>query len=354
MDLEMSPLDHIHLHNISLPHPVGIIPDAWHRSDKPQPVTISIRVAYPASLVAAAAASDDVSLTLDYGKLYRGIKADIQTAVQKPAAVTDVIGLRYLAEVIGRAGFNLLRATVLGVEGMGIADNRERAGEVEVGLHLPKAILRADGGLKYQATMRLPRKKTDPGDEIHENNVVDALWVEEQEFRIEGIRCYCILGVNPHERLEKQAVVITLVFRWNGTVDWSNHVATEYRELTKAVSEVSRFLQLYRLAMQFFPFASPDQICSLSQVLILAPKPQGVDASTFQTVEALATFIARIVTIQFDIDRVTVIAEKPSAIAFLESSLVEITRTRGFFEKQRDEDKVRGRSHVREGLESFA
>ena len=69
-------------------------------------------------------------------------------------------------------------------------------------------------------------------------------------------------------------------------------------------------------------------------ILTLAPNSQGVDASTFQTVEALATFIARIVIMGFDIDRVTVIAEKPSAITFVESSGVEITRTRGFFDNQ--------------------
>src|SRR6266487_2750626 len=113
MDWDTTSLDHIHLRNICLQLPVTTIPDAWHRSGKPQPVTISIRLTYPTSLVAAAAATDDVSLTLDYGKLYRSIKGDIQTAVQKPDVVTDGIGVRYLAEAVGRAGFKLLRTTVL-------------------------------------------------------------------------------------------------------------------------------------------------------------------------------------------------------------------------------------------------
>ena len=194
-------------------------------------------------MVAAAAATDDVSLTLDYGKLYRSTKGDIQTAVQKPDDVTDGIGVRYLAEAVGRAGFKLLRTTVLGVDGRDIANDRERAGEVEVWLHLPKAILRAGGGLKYRSVMRLQRKEIDTYEELHESNTVDALWVEEQEFKIEGIRCYCIIGVNPHERLEKQTVVVTLVFKGDRTVDWSKHVAMKYREMTKAVAEVSCFLQ---------------------------------------------------------------------------------------------------------------
>jgi dihydroneopterin aldolase len=57
-----------------------------------------------------------------------------------------------------------------------------------------------------------------------------------------------------------------------------------------------------------------------------------VDQTSFQTVEALATFIARIVTVDFGNERVTVRVEKPSALAFVERSGIEITRSQAFFE----------------------
>lgn len=57
-----------------------------------------------------------------------------------------------------------------------------------------------------------------------------------------------------------------------------------------------------------------------------------MDETTFQTVEALATYIARIVTVDFGNERVTVKVEKPSALAFVQRSGVEITRSQAFFE----------------------
>ena len=48
--------------------------------------------------------------------------------------------------------------------------------------------------------------------------------------------------------------------------------------------------------------------------------------------EALASFIARIVTVEFGNDQVTVLVEKPSALAFVEGSGLEITRSRAFYQ----------------------
>ena len=57
-----------------------------------------------------------------------------------------------------------------------------------------------------------------------------------------------------------------------------------------------------------------------------------MEGTAFQTVEALATFIARIVTMEFGNERVTVKVDKPSAMAFVERSGVEVTRSLAFFE----------------------
>lgn len=58
---------------------------------------------------------------------------------------------------------------------------------------------------------------------------------------------------------------------------------------------------------------------------------QKVEETSFQTVEALATFVARIVTVDFGNERVTVRVEKPSALTFVQRSGVEITRSQAFF-----------------------
>lgn len=56
-----------------------------------------------------------------------------------------------------------------------------------------------------------------------------------------------------------------------------------------------------------------------------------MDASDFQSVEALATFVARIAVIDFGNEEVTALVEKPNALAFSEGTGVEITRSRDFF-----------------------
>jgi dihydroneopterin aldolase len=56
-----------------------------------------------------------------------------------------------------------------------------------------------------------------------------------------------------------------------------------------------------------------------------------VEGSSYQTVEALATFVARILTMEFEVHKCSVGVEKPSALASVEGAGVEITRTRAFF-----------------------
>lgn len=61
---------------------------------------------------------------------------------------------------------------------------------------------------------------------------------------------------------------------------------------------------------------------------------QRVEGTSYQTVEALATFIARIATVEFGNDQVTVRVEKPNALAFVDGAGVEITRSKAFFAEQ--------------------
>ncbi|KAL2008076.1 hypothetical protein VTN00DRAFT_8058 [Thermoascus crustaceus] len=344
-------IDHIQLRDIQLPLPMG--PDPWHRPRKPQPCTASIKLSYSSAI--AAAAADDVALSLDYGKLYRRVEAEIREAGHRSVhgealnvgsikggetKLEDFLGedVRRIAGLIADCGFGLLDETVAGVRRMShshqslpvastqttssgtagaeaqaqtaIAANAPRPDPIdseyaqcEVWLHLPKALLRAEGGLKYRSvTVWGYKEPSGEGAEAGRQPMV-----LEQEFRIEGIRSYCILGVNSHERLEKQAVIISLEFKGPGQLSWGSTVVKTYQEMARVVAE-------------------------------------RVEETSYQTVEALATFIARIVTVEFGNERVTVTVEKPSALAFVERAGVEITRSQAFFAQQ---DYLR----MKEGIE---
>ncbi|KAL5338668.1 hypothetical protein BJX70DRAFT_190634 [Aspergillus crustosus] len=340
-------LDSVRLRSIQLPLPAA--PDPWHRTGKSQPCTASLKLSYSSAV--ASANADDVSLSLDYGKLYRRLEEDIRNLGKSPAHpghhLVSVDGsrreemlakdvgqdVRLTAGVVANCGLGLLDETAAGVRRMAhVHQTRRRSsasgnqnqagsavfnqgttasgssaaiddvfGQCEVWLHLPKALLRAEGGLHYRSVTvwgyRQDSTSTAGGiGDVSRLGSERCPVVLEEEFRIDGIRCYAILGVNSHERVEKQAVIISLEFKGPGQLAWGSTVVDTYQALTRAVAE-------------------------------------RVEETTFQTVEALATFVARIVTVDFANERVTVRVEKPSALAFVETSGVEVTRSQAFFER---------------------
>ncbi|KAL2810690.1 dihydroneopterin aldolase domain protein [Aspergillus granulosus] len=336
-------LDSVRLRNIQLPLPAA--PDPWHRTGKSQPCTASLKLSYSSAV--AAANADDVSLSLDYGKLYRRLDEDIRH-MGKPAESTpahhmvsmdgsrreEMLGadvgqdVRLTAGIVANCGLGLLDETAAGIRRMAhVQQNRRRSsasggtqaharaaalnnsssasvssatpiddiyGQCEVWLHLPKAILRAEDGLHYRSVTVWGYKQGTAGGEVTGSGRCPV--VLEEEFRIEGIRCYCILGVNSHERVEKQAVIISLEFTGPGQLAWGSTIVDTYQAMSRAIAE-------------------------------------RVEETSFQTVEALATFVARIATVDFANERVKVRVEKPSALAFVERSGVEVTRSQAFFEK---------------------
>ncbi|KAL3469238.1 hypothetical protein BJX99DRAFT_241760 [Aspergillus californicus] len=342
-------LDSVRLRNIQLPLPAA--PDPWHRLGKSQPATASLKLSYSSAIVAADA--DDVSLSIDYGKLYRRLEEDVHnlgkhTEIPSPGHhIVSVDGsrreemlgadagqdMRLTAGIVANCGLGLLDETAAGVRRMAhVQQSRRRSsasagstqaqaratifntsassasgpvspiddvfGQCEVWLHLPKALLRAEDGLHYRSiTVWGYRQGGTAGGEMTSPSLSERCPVVlEEEFRIEGIRCYCILGVNSHERVEKQAVIISLEFKGPGQLAWGSTVVDTYQAMTRAVAE-------------------------------------RVEETSFQTVEALATLVARIVTVDFGNERVTVRVEKPSALAFVERSGVEVTRSQAFFER---------------------
>jgi dihydroneopterin aldolase len=61
---------------------------------------------------------------------------------------------------------------------------------------------------------------------------------------------------------------------------------------------------------------------------------QRVEGSSYQTLEALATAVAQVITMDHGQPIVTVLVEKPSAIATIETAAIQITRSRAFFENK--------------------
>lgn len=271
-------LDSVRLRDIELPLPAA--PDAWHRPDKAQPCIASLKLSYSSAI--ASAAQDDVSLSLDYGKLFRRLEADIRNMAD-PSASSEhphhqMISLggtqcedmrvstvgqdpRVTAGIVANCGLGLLDETAAGVQRMehvqqspwnsfsGAGELPAKAeyplgseyGQCEVWLHMPKALLRAEEGLKYRSVTAWGyKRRPERGEAVDPSS--RALVVLEEEFRIEGIRSYCVLGVNPHERVEKQAVITSLVFEGPGQQAWGSTFLATYQAMTRAVAEVRIFL----------------------------------------------------------------------------------------------------------------
>lgn len=273
-------VDNVSLRNINLHLPAA--PDPWHRSGKSQPCTAGVKLSYSSAV--AAANADDVSLSIDYGKLYRRIESAVRDYTKHlprdggrlvhESETTLSNDVRLMGGLIAGCGLGLLDETIAGVRRMDHvhahpdSPSRRRAsqvsrrlsgvtaamprdlqsaqsidaldhmfGECEVLLHLPNAHLRAEGGLSY----RVVQTWVYADDSVTEENAVESsrqISTVEQEFRVEAIRCHCILGVNSHERIEKQAVIITLDLRGPGE-SWANKFLATYQEMIKVIAEVS-------------------------------------------------------------------------------------------------------------------
>lgn len=270
-------LDSVRLRDIELPLPAA--PDPWHRPDKPQPCTASLKLSYSSAI--ASAAADDVSLSLDYGRLFRRLEADIREmphharspehphhqmvsveGTQREEMKVSAVGQdpRLTAGIVANCGLGLLDETAAGVRRMAHVHKSPRSsfsgpsgpmqtaaaattypidgnyGQCEVWLHLPKALLRAEEGLKYRSlTVWGYKERGEMGEAL---DSARCPVVVEEEFRIDEIRCYCILGVNSHERVEKQAVIVSLEFKGPGQLAWGSTVVDTYQDMTRAVAEV--------------------------------------------------------------------------------------------------------------------
>ena len=192
--------DRVILHNLALSAAIG--PEAWHRLDRPQPVVLDLSMQTNIEL---AGDTDDVLHTIHYGYLCKAVTKVVER--QKP-----FLSIKEFADEVSKAA-------------LGPGGGKHLA---ELTVTLPKAVLLAAGlGL---STVRVVEKKGTDAEEM--------MVVSENVF-VRDMKLACIIGVNPHERLEKQNVVLNLTF-----FDVQENVFTGYHVLLKKITDVGHLLLL--------------------------------------------------------------------------------------------------------------
>ena len=162
-------MDTILLRNFHMTAAIG--PDAWNRSGKLQPIVLTLKLLIDTT---SAGKSDEIGHTFSYGQMC------------KDAAVLSGVHFRSVDDLIHHL--------------VAIAISAQWPGEsLQVSLVAPKALLRVEGGLGRQVTLRKQLVREQP------------TWTwERQVWLIKQLKVACIIGVNPHERLEKQQATIDL------------------------------------------------------------------------------------------------------------------------------------------------
>ncbi|KAL8867621.1 MAG: hypothetical protein Q9174_005541 [Haloplaca sp. 1 TL-2023] len=246
-------LDTIYLRNLKISAVIG--PDAWGRQDKAQPVVLNIRLKIDTT---TSSTSDDINDTFSYGQMSKEITSQLDGKVFN--------NLQHLITVL----------TTFAAFWPG-EDTKLQA-------LAPKALLRVEGGLEISHSIR---KK----DRYEENGVPQVRHVDTRSWSIKGLKLACIIGVNKHERLQKQNVNVDLRIPAIDprTFDAKEGSSENWRTLVNRVCEV-------------------------------------IEYSSFETLEALAGRIAKTALDGFPVQEITVSVEKPSALTFVEGAGVEITR----------------------------
>eukprot|EP00127_Corallochytrium_limacisporum_P006597 Clim_evm26s231 gene=Clim_evmTU26s231 len=255
-------LDRIFISNLVTRQIIGV--EHWERQ-KPQNVRISISV-----LVDTFEASQTDSLldSCDYGRMAKDTLA--------------------FAE---KSSFKTVEALASGICQLLICNHK--AQEVTVHLEKCSALLYAQG-----AGVELTRTPQDfcPKNHVDFTSVsdirpyakpLDVVFIRELLVR-------CIIGLNPHERLEKQSVVINL------------RMSCDDLDRSASSDTIRGTIDYFRIGKRLVSYVE--------------------DESSFKTVESLAYNIARVCCIEFGVQRVWVRVGKPSALLFADQAGIEITR----------------------------
>ena len=197
-------LDTIYLRNLQLSAVIG--PDAWNRPDKLQPIVLSLQLQVDTS---SAGSSDDIRSTFSYGQICKDVttKLDGKTFTSIDHLTSDLAGL---------------------------ADDWP-GDTMKLQAIAPKGMLRVEGGFGRGFSLRRIETKT--------HGWKTRNWqVESHEWIVKGLKLACIIGVNPHERLEKQNLSLDISIQ--GEADVAEYTLQikggfeTWRRLIKSVCDV--------------------------------------------------------------------------------------------------------------------
>ncbi|KAL9128372.1 MAG: hypothetical protein Q9217_002926 [Psora testacea] len=240
--------------------------DAWNRPNKRQPIILSLSLTLDTT---STGTSDDISYTFSYGQ----VCADVTKNLDRHG----FLSLDHLTSDLASLASNW-------------------PGEsLKIVAQAPKALLRVEGGLGLELVLRRPRPlRGEEQKNISQSN--QLTWhVASREWTMTALKPACIIGVNPHERLEKQIVCIDLRV-------WGHKDAEAYS------AQIKEGPQMWRRMV--------TRTCEV------------VEPSSFKTLEALAALLAEMLLQEFPCPRIGVRIEKPSALASVEGAGVEIVRDR--------------------------
>ncbi|KAI5837403.1 Dihydropteroate synthase-like protein [Morchella snyderi] len=259
--------DLIFVRSLNLKATTGV--DFWKRP-RPQPILLSI---WLKSSVALAGSTDHLPYSINYGTVAKSVSALVED--------NTFHSLEHLVEKVAR----LALSPVLNGEW------------VKVVVEKPRALLRADA-----AGISITRKKEADGSVVVEG---------EDKVFVKNLRLVTIIGVNSYERLEKQNVTINLTMHKPNESKKSANIKSE--QLAIGETQAGKFYPSY-------DFRTVAQHIT-----------EHIEASDYKTVEAFVTAVAREACVKCGVSKITVQAEKPSALTFAECPGVEITRERSFF-----------------------
>ncbi|KAF9473950.1 FolB-domain-containing protein [Pholiota conissans] len=230
--------------------------DCWGRS-RAQPVEITVYLHLKQSFLQKAGESDHVADSVHYGHLSKEISHLVRSKNESANPAFD--GTDGLIRAVTEKAFALAGSA---------------AEEVRVVLNVPKMVLLSSGFSVDVTTIQEP-----------------SFVVVEKKVHVSDIIIPVIIGINPHERENKQRVVVNITFY----EDVGQHPEIKYREVVSKVANE-------------------------------------IEQTSYRTLEKFVNNIVRSACIASEqVAAVTVRAQKPSALSFAQSSGVELTRTRASF-----------------------
>lgn len=272
--------DHIKVHGLSTSTLLSESP--WSTIDaslKPvsQPVIISLDIEHD---IQAASRSDDLTRSVDYSaisKIALGACNPDSSSSTPPTPTAYGLAERIIEHCLAGLGQPVSR---FGIE-----------------LELPKAVLRAKS-----AGVMVSRRK-------------DRTLADRHKFYIKELPVHTIVGIHPHEREDKQPVFISLELVHAADLDKDFKI--NFAKLERRISNVRNFLFSLTTSLRY---------------------PQFVEASSYLTVEALASEICRESLEWLDDPTafsITVSLKKPTALRTADGPEILITRSISDFPSSR-------------------